>query len=62
MRVSLNSEYGMLICTITHIIMININMYVTSRHIGAAWARVALSAVSHPRGSCAKLYPLFPLF
>ena len=30
MRVSLNSDYGMLICTITHILTININMHVTS--------------------------------
>ena len=43
--VSVNSEYGMLICTITHIITININMHVTSRCVGAAWACVAL-----PRG------------
>ena len=62
MRVSLNSEYGMLICTITLIITININMHVTSvprmRSLGPAWHfHVAQSATSHLRGTRTKINP-----
>ena len=68
-KVSLNPNYRMLICTITLILRVNINMHVTC-HIRATqalvWVRVALSrgpsATSHPRGSRVKIYPLFNLF
>ena len=50
----------MLICTITHILTININI---AHHIaprGPAWhCHVALRATSHPRGSRAKIKPIF---
>ena len=64
MRVSLNSDYGMLICTITLIFTININTHVTSvpcrRSRGPAWrCHVARSATSHPRGSRVKINPFF---
>ena len=43
MRVSVFLIIGRLICTINHIPTININnAHVTSRRVGAAWARVAL--------------------
>ena len=62
MRVSLNSDYGMLICTITLIFTININMNVTfvpcRRSRGPTWCcHVAQSAMSHPRGSRVKINP-----
>ena len=66
-RVSLNSDYGMLICTISLIITININMHVTSaprrRSRGSAWrCHVALSATSHPRGPTRILTPFSSSF
>ena len=69
MRVSLNPKYCMLICNITLILRVNINMHtrVTSaprnRSRGSAWlCHVALHATSHPRGSRMKNKPLFVIF
>ena len=69
MKVSLNPNYRMPIYTIT---LYNMSKYtygprVTSaprrRSRGSAWLyHVALRATSHPRGSRAKLNPLFILF
>ena len=62
MYISLNPNYRMLICTITIIIIVNINMtsHVPRRHSRASmWqSHVALSATSHPRGLARKI-PFF---
>ena len=53
MRVSVFLIIGRLICTINHILMIYINnAHVTSRCVGAAWARMAL-----PRGLACHVAP-----
>ena len=62
MRVRLNSDYEMLVCTISLIITINTNMQVTSaprrRSRGPAWrCHMAWSATSYPRRSRVKINP-----
>ena len=58
-RVSLNSDYGMLICTITLILRVYINIHATC-HLRAmqalAWARLAL-----PRGLACHVAPTWIL-
>ena len=52
LKVSLNPNYRMLICTIKIILTINKYAHITLRRVGAAWARVAL-----PRGLACHVAP-----